>query len=85
MAGSTDIKGIIESFTIVHSAPKEFEEHAPYIIALIVLSSGQKIVSQIVDCRNTEIGMKVESCLRKVYTDGEDGLIHYGVKFKPIK
>lgn len=85
LVGSVDIKGTVESFTIVHSAPKEFEEHAPYIIALIFLNNGQRIVSQIADCKNVEIGVKVEPCMRKVYTDGEDGLIHYGAKFIPIK
>lgn len=85
LVGSMDTKGVIESFTVVHSAPKEFEEHTPYIIALISLSNGQKIVSQVVDCRHVEIGMKVEPCIRKIYTDGEDGLISYGVKFRLIK
>ena len=79
------LKGVIESFTIVHSPPQEFEGQSPYIIALLALDNGQKIVSQIVDCRNVDIGMRVEPCLRKIYVDGEDGLIRYGAKFRIIK
>lgn len=85
LVGSMDTKGVIGSFTIVHSAPKEFEGHVPYIIALILLGNGEKIVSQLVDCRHVEIGMKVEACIRKAYADGEDGLISYGIKFRVVK
>lgn len=85
ISAAKDIKGVIESFTIVHNAPKEFENQVPYILALILLDIGEKITSQIVDCKEVSIGMKVEPCLRKVYSDGDDGLIHYGTKFRPVK
>ena len=79
------IKGVVESFTIVHSPPEEFCGQSPYIIALISLNNRQKTVSQVVDCKSPEIGMKVEPCLRKIYVDGEDGLISYGAKFRAVK
>ena len=81
----SNIKGVIESFTIVHSPPEEFYGQCPYTVALISLNNGQKTVSQIVDCKSPEIGMKVEPCLRKIYVDGEDGLISYGAKFRVVK
>ncbi len=82
---SRSATGIIESFTKVYSAPCGFENQAPYILALVSLSNGKKITSQIVDCREVKIGAKVEPCLRRVYVDGKDGLIHYGTKFRVIK
>jgi uncharacterized OB-fold protein len=85
LARDMEIKGVIESFTIVHSPPQEFEGQSPYIIALLALDNGRKVVSQIVECRNVDIGMKVEPCLRKIYEDGEDGLISYGAKFRIAK
>jgi len=80
-----NIKGVIESFTIVHNAPKGFENQVPYILALIDLDNGEKITSQIVDCDKVSIGMNVKPCLRRVYVDSDDGIIHYGTKFRLIK
>lgn len=80
-----NIGGVIESFTIVHSAPQGYENKAPYILAVIILSSGEKTVSEIVECKNASIGDKVEPCLRRIYTDGDGGIIHYGTKFRVVK
>lgn len=77
--------GVIESFTVVYNAPKDFENQVPYILALIKLENGEKITSQIVDSDKIDIGMKVEPCLRRLYSDGEDGLICYGAKFRVVK
>jgi uncharacterized OB-fold protein len=85
ISASDKIEGVIESFTIVHNAPKDFEAQAPYVLALILLNNGKKVTSQIVDCKEVSIGMKVEPCVRKFYSDDEDGLIHYGTKFRVIK
>ena len=86
LAGSIDnVKGKIESFTVVHNPPTGFEKYTPYIIALIDLGNGTKITSQIVDCKEIKIGMEVEPCLRKVYDNDPKGLIHYGTKFRVVK
>ena len=78
-------KGIVESFTKVWSSPNGFEHKVPYTLALIMLDNGPKIFSEIVDSRDIKIGMNVESCVRKVYTDGNEGIISYGVKFRVVK
>lgn len=80
-----NVKGVVESLTIVHSAPEGYENKAPYVIGLILLSNGEKVVSEIVECKNVSIGNKVEPCLRRIYTDGDDGIIYYGTKFKVVK
>ena len=84
LAGSA-VNGTIESFTIIYNAPQGFESRVPYALALIKLENGEKIVSQVVDSEKVEIGMKVESCLRKVYADGAAGIINYGAKFRVVK
>ena len=83
--GNEQIKGVVESFTIVNNAPASFDNNAPYILGIIALADGKKVVSQIVDADKVEIGMKVEPCLRRIYVDGNDGLINYGTKFRLIK
>lgn len=85
LAGSLEkITGIIESFTIVRNAPNGSEKHAPYILALVKLND-EKITAEIVDSKSVEIGVKVEPCLRKMHADGQDGIIHYGTKFRVAK
>lgn len=79
------MKGAIESFTIVHIAPKGFEKNTPYIVGLIALNNGKKIISQVVDCKNLSIGAKVEPCVRKISASGNEGIIEYGIKYRLAK
>ena len=78
--------GQIYSYSIIHQAPTGMENHVPYAVAIINLDEGPKITAQLVDVdlAKVEIGLKVESCIRKIYEDGENGLIHYGVKFRIV-
>jgi len=80
-------KGKIITYTIIHTAPENFEKQIPYIIAIIELEEGPRITSQIVDCDidKVKIGMKVEQTFRKINEDGYTGAIYYGYKFKPLK
>jgi uncharacterized OB-fold protein len=80
-------KGEIVSYTIIHSAPEDFENQVPYPIAVIELEEGPRITAQIVDCdiNDVKIGMKVQSTFRRIQEDGYIGAIYYGYKFKPIE
>lgn len=76
--------GSVFSFTTILDAPAGFEEQAPYTIALIKLDEGPLITAQLTDLDSEpEIGMKVEMVTRKLRTDGEQGIIVYGYKFRP--
>ena len=85
LIGNLNAKGVVESFTIVHSAPSGFERNVPYILALINLGNGEKITAQVVDCKNISIGSKVEPCIRRVAPDDENGIISYCTKFRAVK
>ena len=63
-----------------------YEKYTPYVVALVELEDGLKILTQIVDIQQDEIskGTKVEAVFRKVKEDGIDGIIQYGYKFRPI-
>ena len=78
--------GQIYSYSIIHNAPTGMENQVPYAVAIIKLDEGQKITAQLVDIDLEKIGMgmKVESCIRKIHEDGDAGLIHYGVKFRIV-
>lgn len=80
-----NIHGTIESFTFIHNAPDNFEDNAPYVIALIALDNGEKVIAQVAGTEKIHLKMKVEPCIRILHTDGDEGLIKYGTKFKPVK
>lgn len=78
--------GIVLSWTKVVVAGSEFKAYAPYFVALVELEDGKKIFGQLVDSPDTDstIGEKVTVILRKVREPSSEGIIAYGVKFKPL-
>ncbi len=77
--------GEIYAHSTIHYAPAGFEKEVPYSVVIVKLNEGPKITAQIVEFDEIKIGMKVESCVRKAYVDGETGIIHYGIKFRPVR
>lgn len=79
-------KGKVLSWTVIRNAPLGYERFVPYIVALLELDDGIRLLSQVVDVEPEAVkaGMKVEFTLRKVTEDGQAGLIQYGYKFRPI-
>jgi uncharacterized OB-fold protein len=76
-------KGTVYSYTTVLDAPAGFEEQAPYTVALIQLDEGPMLTAQLTDLDGEpEIGMRVEMVTRKLRTDGDEGMIVYGYKFR---
>lgn len=76
-------KGEVYSFTIIQDAPAGFEEQAPYALALIKLDEGPMITAQLTDLDGpVEIGMRVEMVTRKLRSEGPQGVIIYGYKFR---
>ncbi len=78
-------EGAIETYTVVRSPIDGYETKVPYIIGLIKLKNGVRILSEIVDCEPTEIEKtkEVELVFRVLSKDKEKGLITYGFKFRP--
>ena len=79
-------KGKIYSYTIIRNAPRGFEKYAPYVVAIIELDEGPRVMGWIVDSKisDIKIGQRVSVVFRKIYEDGKEGLIHYGFKFRVI-
>jgi uncharacterized protein len=73
-------------FTVIHTAAGQYPVLTPYVLAIVKLEEGPQITTQIVmDPAKAKIGMKVKSVFRKIATDGESGIIHYGTKFVPVE
>jgi uncharacterized OB-fold protein len=66
--------GVVHSFTVVHRAPAEYREEAPYVVALIDLDEGVRLMTRLVDVAPPEVsvGMPVEVAIR-----GEPRLPHF--------
>lgn len=91
--GSTEFKdyklsetGEVVTWTVIGNPPIGFEKYTPYVVALIELDDGLKLLSQVVDVDPEEVtsGLKVEACFRKVKEDGKSGILQYGYKFRPV-
>ena len=79
-------RGEVYSHTTVHMPPEGYEENAPYAVALIKLEEGPLVTAQLTDVSpdEVEIGLPVEMVTRKIREFGEDGIIVYGYKFRPV-
>jgi len=77
--------GEVITYTIIHSATKDFAKSTPYVLAIIKLDEGPRLTSQVIcDLRDIHIGMKVKSVFRRLGEESEKGMIYYGTKFVPL-
>lgn len=79
-------KGIIISWTFIHTAPEGFEYQLPYPIVLVRYKDGEKILTQMVDYNKNHLksGQKVIAVLRKLCKTLPDEVIRYGIKVRPV-
>ena len=79
--------GTIYSYSTVYEIPAGFERNSPYTVALIKLEEGPLVTAQLTDIDPDEIvmDMPVEVVTRKLRTDGDEGMIIYGYKFRPVE
>ena len=79
--------GKIVSWTKIFISGKGFKKYAPYPVVLVDFSNGEKAYGQLVDYQKSDlkIGRSVVAVLRKVREATPEGVIAYGIKFKPVK
>lgn len=78
--------GTIISWTRIHVPPAGFSDHAPYVVVIVQWETGGAYMAQLVDCTDAHIrvGQRVTAILRRTRDPGEEDVIPYGIKFKPI-
>ncbi len=78
-------KGKVLTFTIIRVPPQQFVDQAPYAVGIVELDDGVKLTGQIVDCdfEDLKIGKRVKIEFRKIFSEGEAGILCYGYKFVP--
>lgn len=77
--------GKVISFSEVHMAQEHREDEVPYVVALIELEDGNRVIGQIVGVPFSKIktGMKVRYSFRKYGAASDDSVLRYGYKFVP--
>ena len=77
--------GTIYTYTVIEVPPSQFKDAAPYVVAIIELEDGTKVMCQMADCEpaELEVGQKVKLEFRRVQTHGEHGVLSYGYKAVP--
>jgi len=78
-------RGIVETYTVIHTVMEGFRDRAPYVIGVVRLEDGTRVLAPIVDVEPDKVktGMEVEATLRRIRVDGPTGLIGYGAAFRP--
>ncbi len=79
-------RGEVYSYTTLYNAPAGYEEQAPYTVAMVQLEEGPLVTAQLtdIDVKEPEVGMPVEMVTRKLGSEGDQGILIYGYKFRPI-
>ncbi|KPK20300.1 MAG: transcriptional regulator [Nitrospira bacterium SG8_3] len=78
-------KGKVLTYTIIRVPPHQFVDQAPFAVGIAELDDGVKLTGQIVDCdfEDLKIGQRVKIEFRKIFDEGEAGILCYGYKFIP--
>jgi uncharacterized OB-fold protein len=76
-------KGKLMSFTVIHIAPPEFQNLTPYIVGIVKLDEGIKLLGMIknVEVEKLKIGMNLEISFEKSKSNEWPGWSRY--YFKP--
>ncbi len=80
-------RGKILTWTVVRQPADGFEHQVPYVMALVELEEGARVMTQVVDVdpESVQPGIAVEACFRRIREDGRAGVIYYGYKFRPVR
>ncbi|MCD6208770.1 MAG: Zn-ribbon domain-containing OB-fold protein [Thermoproteales archaeon] len=78
-------EGKLLYYTVIRAPPSDFEEYAPYVVGIVELKDGTRVLAQITDVVEDQLeeGVNVEAAFRKYREQGKEGIIEYGIKFRP--
>jgi uncharacterized OB-fold protein len=78
--------GKLVSYTVIHIAPSQFSDQAPYAVGIVELDEGVRLLAQIADSDLDKLktGMPLRIEFRRVSEDGEAGILNYGYKCVPV-
>jgi len=79
-------RGVVITSTVVHVAPADLANEAPYAMALVETPEKARLMVQVVDCDPSSIkpGTEVSLEFRLIRREGHGGILCYGHKGVPI-
>ena len=79
-------RGTLCTYAVVHQPPAGHTGEVPYMVAIVQLADGPRVTAQLTDCdaHDVTMGMDVEMVTRLLEDTGDDGLLVYGYKFRPL-
>ncbi len=82
-------RGRVLEWTRVHKPAPGYEVHVPYLLAIIESEEGPRLIGQLVECEGLDGAsfekMDVAATFRRIGEDGDAGIIHYGIKWRPVR
>lgn len=69
-------RGKLLAFTTIYVGPETFVKYVPYVVAIVELEEGPKIMGQMRDVKQEDI--KIGMALKAVYFEGAEGRVNYG-------
>ncbi|MHA2250580.1 MAG: Zn-ribbon domain-containing OB-fold protein [Candidatus Kariarchaeaceae archaeon] len=81
-------RGKIVEWTKIHDPARGFELYTPLYYGIIKLEEGVKISVQftsVEDERELEPGKETKMVFRKLFEDGDQGIVTYGFKAAPVE
>ena len=78
-------RGKVLTSTVIHVAPDDFQNEAPYAMAVVETPEGARFMTQVVDCDPASVmpGTEVELEFRLIRKEGRGGILCYGHKGVP--
>lgn len=79
--------GKIVSHTVVRTPSSAFSALQPFAVGIVEMDDGPRLTVQIADVKFEElkIGLPVRLEFRRIFSEGESGVIQYGHKAVPLR
>jgi uncharacterized OB-fold protein len=79
--------GELVTFTIIRTPSSRFSDQAPFAMGIVELEGGVRLMAQLADLSFDElrVGLPLRLEFRKLFSEGSEGVIHYGHKAVPLR
>ena len=79
-------EGVLVSHTVIHIGPSKFADQVPYVVGIVELKEGVRMLAQIADCSDKQLkkGTPLRIEFRKISEEGNAGILNYGYKCVPV-
>ncbi len=79
--------GKVLSHTVIRTPGDAYTGQAPFAVGVVEMDDGVRLTAQIADISFDElkIGMPVRLEFRRMFAEGEGGVLHYGFKAVPVR